>query len=115
KKGVNSQYKQNRTNTVADFYFNYVKDFSNIKSRLDLTAGSSYNDYLAKIYNYATFNAIGDRITAEPDFEFDKPQNRLISYFGRLNYNYDEKYYLTATIRRDGSSRFGKDFRYGTS
>jgi TonB-dependent starch-binding outer membrane protein SusC len=36
-----------------------------------------------------------------------------ISYFGRLSYNYDEKYMFTASIRRDGSSRFGKNNRWG--
>jgi len=37
----------------------------------------------------------------------------LLSYFGRANYNYDERYLLTATLRRDGSSRFGLNNRYG--
>lgn len=36
------------------------------------------------------------------------------SLFGRVNYNFDNKYYLSAAIRRDGSSRFGSDFRWGT-
>ncbi|MBV7531477.1 TonB-dependent receptor [Chitinophaga sp. sic0106] len=39
--------------------------------------------------------------------------NRMQSYFGRVLYNFDEKYMLTATLRRDGSSRFGADNRYG--
>ncbi|PVX52324.1 TonB-linked SusC/RagA family outer membrane protein [Balneicella halophila] len=38
----------------------------------------------------------------------------MLSYFGRLNYNYDNKYYLTANLRHDGSSKFGKDKRWGT-
>ncbi|UGU16410.1 TonB-dependent receptor [Sinomicrobium kalidii] len=38
----------------------------------------------------------------------------LASYFGRLNYNFDDRYLLTATIRRDGSSRFSPDNRWGT-
>ncbi len=38
----------------------------------------------------------------------------LFSYFARTNFDYKSKYYLTATIRRDGSSRFGKDNKYGT-
>ncbi len=38
----------------------------------------------------------------------------LLSYFGKLNYNYDEKYLLSITLRRDGSSRFGKNNRYAT-
>ena len=41
-------------------------------------------------------------------------QHRLASLFGRLSYNYDEKYMLQATIRRDGSSRFGSNNKYGT-
>lgn len=40
--------------------------------------------------------------------------NKLISFYGRVNYNYDDKYLLTATVRRDGSSRFGKDNKWGT-
>ena len=38
----------------------------------------------------------------------------LISYFGKANYNYDDRYLLSLTVRRDGSSRFGKNYRYGT-
>ena len=41
-------------------------------------------------------------------------EHRLVSYFGRLSYNYDERYMLQATIRRDGSSRFGVNNKYGT-
>jgi TonB-linked SusC/RagA family outer membrane protein len=37
----------------------------------------------------------------------------LSSFFGRLNYSYAEKYLLSATLRRDGSSRFGPDYRFG--
>nr|WP_199076459.1 TonB-dependent receptor [Pedobacter sp. ASV19] len=111
--GVNTQYKQTRTNTVLDFYLNYVKEFKSIKSRVDATAGYSYNDYLTKVYNFADFNANGNKIAnSDPTFPFNKPQNRLISYFGRLNYNYDERYLLTATLRRDGSSRFAPKYKY---
>lgn len=42
-----------------------------------------------------------------------KEEDAILSYFGRLNYNYDEKYLFAATIRRDGSTRFGKDNRWG--
>ncbi|HET6994454.1 MAG TPA: TonB-dependent receptor, partial [Chitinophagaceae bacterium] len=41
-------------------------------------------------------------------------QETLLSYFGQLNYDYANRYFLTATIRRDGSSRFGEDKRFGT-
>ena len=38
----------------------------------------------------------------------------LVSFFGKLNYTYNDKYLLSLTVRRDGSSRFGKDNRYAT-
>ncbi|MBC9797749.1 SusC/RagA family TonB-linked outer membrane protein [Sinomicrobium weinanense] len=41
------------------------------------------------------------------------PTNKLISYFSRVNYTYDDRYLFTATIRRDGSSRFGKNKKFG--
>ncbi len=113
--GVSNQYKTNRQNTVVDFYLNYVKDFKSIKSRIDATAGYSYNDYLTTQYFYPVFDARGNKVAnSDPAFPFNKPQYRLISYFGRFNYNYDERFLLTATVRRDGSSRFGPAYKYGT-
>ena len=41
-------------------------------------------------------------------------ENAYASYFGRLAYNYDSRYYIQGTVRRDGSSRFGKDYRWGS-
>lgn len=46
--------------------------------------------------------------------ESDVYSNRLISYTGRATYAYQDKYLLTATVRFDGSSRFGKDTKWGT-
>lgn len=112
--GVSNQYKQNKRNTVFDFYLNYVKEFSSIKSRIDATAGYSYNDYLTTNFNFASFDAYGNKVlNSDPNFAFDKPQNRLVSYFGRVNFGYDNRFLLTATVRRDGSSRFGPDYKYG--
>jgi TonB-linked SusC/RagA family outer membrane protein len=41
-------------------------------------------------------------------------ESSLLSYFGKLDYNYDSRYYLSGTLRRDGSSRLGEDNRWGT-
>lgn len=38
----------------------------------------------------------------------------LMSFFGKVNYAYDDKYLASVTVRRDGSSRFGKNNRWGT-
>lgn len=112
--GVGNRYKQNRRNTVLDFYLNYVKEFKSIKSRVDATAGYSYNDYLTTQFYYASYDAYGNKVAnSDPAFAFNKPQYRLISYFGRLNYSYDDRFLLTGTIRRDGSSRFGPAYKYG--
>lgn len=112
--GQNNRYKQTKQSTVFDFYLNYVKDFKKINSRLDVTAGYSYNNYLTTQYNYATYNAKGVKYpNSDPAFPYNKPENTLVSYFGRLNYYYHDRYLLTATIRRDGSSRFGPENKWG--
>jgi len=112
--GSNNPYKITKTNTVFEFYLNYAKELRSIKSHVDILAGYSYNDYLTKVYNYATFYANGAKVpNSDPAFPFDKPEHSLISFFGRANYSYDDRYLLTATIRRDGSSRFGPSNKYG--
>jgi TonB-dependent starch-binding outer membrane protein SusC len=112
--GSNNQYRQDRTNTVFDAYLNYNKLFGKIKSRVDVTAGYSYNNFLTTNYFYASYNAQGVKYpNSDPAFPFDKPENTLVSFFGRLNYTFNDKYLLTATIRRDGSSRFSGDNKWG--
>lgn len=112
--GQNNKYRQQRNNTVFDFYLNYNKLFSKIKSRVDVTAGYSYNNFIATNYFYASYNAKGIKYpNSDPAFQFDKPENTLVSYFGRLNYTFNDKYLLTATVRRDGSSRFAGNNRWG--
>lgn len=114
RKGQNTFYKQGRDNKVLEFYLNYAKDIASIDSRIDVLAGYSYQDFLDKIYNYADYNAAGVLIPgSEPNFDTDKPQYTLLSYYGRLNYSLKGKYLLTATVRRDGSSRFAEENRWG--
>jgi TonB-linked SusC/RagA family outer membrane protein len=112
--GSKSSSKSTKQNTGVDFYLNYIKDFPSIKGRIDITAGYTYNDYLATYYNYRGYNAKGDTIagTKPPNYLFDKPEHTLLAFFGRLNYAMSDKYFLTATFRRDGSSRFGPAYKY---
>ncbi len=107
------QGKQNRFNSVFDFYLNYAKDIG--KHRIDATVGHSYNNFRTKNYSFRALNANKDTIagTTAPVYAFDIPENTLISYWGRLLYNYDSKYFLTASLRRDGSSRFAPENRWG--
>ncbi len=112
--GQNNKYRQQNSNTVFDFYLNYNKYFDKIKSRVDATAGYSYNNFLTTNYFYPSYNARGVKYpNSDPAFPFDKPENTLVSFFGRLNYTLNDKYLLTATLRRDGSSRFAGENKWG--
>jgi TonB-linked SusC/RagA family outer membrane protein len=99
-------------NITFEGYLNYVKEIASIDSKIDVMAGYSYYDYKTKNYNYQRHNAFGEPIPPVPDFDFNIPQNTLISFYGRLNYQYKDKYVLTATVRRDGSSRFSEENRW---
>lgn len=112
--GSNDHYKQTRKNTVFEFYLNYAKELKLIKSRFDVLAGYSYNNYLTTNYNYASYTASGIKYpNTDPAFVFNKPENTLLSFFGRLNYALKDRYFLTATLRRDGSSRFAPENKWG--
>lgn len=112
--GQNNYYKQTKENSLLEFYFNYSKDLKSINSRVDAIAGYSFNDYLITNYNYASYYANGTMIPGTaPIHPFDKPEHTLISFFGRANYAYRDRYLLTATLRRDGSSRFAPSNRWG--
>ena len=112
--GENNQYKQTKKNSLLEFYLNYVKELKSINSRIDVTAGYSYNNYLTTNYNFASYNAKGVKYpNSDPAFAFNKPEHTLISYFGRANYAFKDRYLLTATVRRDGSSRFAPVNRWG--
>lgn len=115
--GVNSgeknPYKLTNSNTLFEFYLSYARDLKKIKSHFDVLAGYSYNNYLATVYNYATFYANGTQMPAsQPATPSARFEHTLISYFGRANYNFEDKYLLTGTIRRDGSSRFAPQDRW---
>lgn len=98
-------------NKLLDTYLNYVKDFNKLK--VDVTAGYSYQNY-----NNGRSYTSGDYYSASynPQKSFtDLPseQRFLVSFFGRANLTYADKYLLTLTYRRDGSSLFSKDNRWG--
>ncbi|MFD2245400.1 SusC/RagA family TonB-linked outer membrane protein [Pontibacter ruber] len=107
-----SSFAQKKTNTLTDFYLNYVKELGFLQSRIDATAGYGFQEFVTENPQFPVLNAKGDLIT-----EAGRPQEipyRLKSYFGRINYSVMDRYLLTATIRRDGSSRFSENNRWGT-
>lgn len=112
--GLIQKGKQTKNSHFLDFYLNYTKDLKNIKSRIDATAGYAYNYYQSRIYNYRSLNAKGDTIPGSkaPTYEYDNQDNATIGYFARAIYTYNDKYTLTGTFRRDGSSRFAEANRW---
>ncbi|MBC6607679.1 SusC/RagA family TonB-linked outer membrane protein [Hymenobacter sp. BT188] len=109
--GENNQYAQDRYNKLLDFYLNYVKQLGS--SRLDLTGGYSYQDFIREEPRFADFRADGTEFSPAPfPFPF-KTQNTLVSFFGRAIYNLKDRYIATATFRADGTSRFGENNRFG--
>lgn len=113
--GQNNQYSNKVANTVAEFYLNYTKAIESLRSNINVTAGYGYYNNLSTLYNYPYVRANGDTVPGStPQFPFDKPQNRLISFYGRVIYSYNTKYIVAASIRTDGSSRFSPSTRWGT-
>jgi iron complex outermembrane receptor protein len=110
--GVNNEYRQKRQNAYLNAYLNYSKDIESIKTRVDLTAGYEYQDYLTTNYNFPD-KTFDNTIVNTPNFEFDKPQYRLSSMLARANISIMSKYLITASVRQDGSSKFNVDNRFG--
>lgn len=80
------------------------------------TAQNGPSDYVHYATKYG-WPSLADRdyyTQALKDYQSDFTEKKMMSYFGRLNYVFEERYMLTATLRRDGSSVFGRDLRWAT-
>ncbi len=109
--GTNEYTKENRRNKLLDFYFNYNKTFDDLV--FDATAGYSYQKIESDKYLTGNINdpnlATGPTGFPRLEVPFDTV---LIGFFGRTNFTYKDKYLLTLTYRRDGSSKFDSDNRW---
>ena len=127
-------YKLER-NTLLDFYINYKKYFEAAKSDLDVTVGYDWQRFDAHERSWSAINTLGYNMNYNGgvyDLQIneasadhvgkaynDAPMTRsafiyqLVSFFGRVNYIFDDTYLLTVTLRGDGTSRFSKDNRWG--
>jgi len=89
------------------------------KHHINAVVGSSaqnnkYNYLSASVQKFASDNTQQiDNGILQPVQHGNASEWAIMSYLGRVNYNFANKYYVTATIRRDGSSRFGMDNRWG--
>ena len=102
---------QKNTNRLLTTYFNYNKYIDSWKSSLDATVGYDYQHWKSTSPQYSELNTLGE---AQSTTAASDQRHVLLSYYARLNYTFDSRYMLTATVRRDGTSRFSKDNRWGT-
>ena len=102
---------QKKMNNLLTVYANYGHYFEEAKSNVDATIGYDYQYWKSTQPETVEYNMAGSQLKTHKAEDY---RHTLLSYYGRVNYSYDGRYLLTATMRRDGSSRFGSDYRWGT-
>ena len=113
--------RDNTYNMLIEHTLNFNKDFG--KHHVDAVLGTTYQHHeweglWASRLNFPMLGN-GDYLTVLNAGQSNQQntnsisENAMISYLGRVNYIYDDKYYLTATFRRDGTSRLAKENRWG--
>ena len=121
-----NEWEQHRRNSQMDAYFTYAHNLSSIKSKFDVMAGYSWQRYHVEgdswYYAYSPIDGDGplsadnqqlDKDLSNLEMNYYENEHYIVSFFGRFNYSYDDRYLLTFTLRDDGSSRFNKDNRWG--
>lgn len=117
--GYSNDYENTRRNMMFDIYATYARDFAEINSHFDIMGGYSWQHYYAKNYNYTIsqfqYDADQQLIPLESAINTNtsETEHYIVSFFGRMNYSYADKYLLTFTLRDDGSSRFGPGNKWG--
>ncbi|MEN8857384.1 MAG: SusC/RagA family TonB-linked outer membrane protein [Flavobacteriaceae bacterium] len=106
--GSSSEYSNTQNNTLLDGYLAYVKEWG--KFKIDGTAGYSYQKFTNK--RNVSGELLDDGPDSEPIENID-PNLVLIGFFGRANLSINDKYLLTLSYRRDGTSRFSRKNRWG--
>jgi len=102
--GRDDTYGGRNQSELLDIYANYLKQVG--QHKIDFTAGYGWQHFYREAYSISKNTA---RTLSLPS----KSENYLVSFFGRLNYTFNGKYLLTATLRNDGSSRFAGANRWG--
>jgi iron complex outermembrane receptor protein len=121
----NGAYVQNNLSsltTLLDQYLTYNHSFN--KHQIELLGGFSYQQFKFSGTAFGMQNITKQGEGVDPEYNPGysgtpttpsgyAQENELQSFFGRVNYNYDNKYLVTASLRADGSTRFGADQKYG--
>ncbi len=111
--GRYTEYRTSKSNKLFESYLSYNSGSRWDNQTLDVTAGYSYQDWDTESPNNPTWNEAQDSII-QPEAAFPfYTRNVLMSYYGRAIYNRAGKYVVNVSVRRDGSSRFSPDTRWG--
>lgn len=100
---------EEKKNQIMDLYLNYNKTISSIDTNIDFTGGYNYQnfDYINSSFSNDVINNVVNKGPST------KETVNLQSVFARAIFSIQDKYLLTGSIRRDGSSRFSEDNRWG--
>ena len=102
-----NEYSGMNRNLLMDFFFNYKKDVESINTVVDVTAGHSFQDFYLE----------SNRSETDAGVMIERPMNiennALESYFARASFDIADKYLVSLSYRRDGSSRFSDQNRWG--
>ena len=112
--GENSSYTQLKRNHLLEFYLAYDKLIG--KHKFDVLAGYSWQHFYNKDISKYPYSPAQAEKAGEEFYKRSTgyaSESYLISFFGRANYMFDQRYMLTVTLRNDGSSRFAKGNRWG--
>jgi len=113
--GQRKSFENLKNNQLFEVYAQYLKEVASIKSKFDVMGGYSWQRYKKtnnEISYYVSKEDFSNLDVSNPYFK-DYREYYLISFYGRFNYTFDDKYLLTFTLRDDGSSRFAKGNRWG--
>jgi TonB-linked SusC/RagA family outer membrane protein len=124
--GLNGTAARN-TNANRDRILEFTGTLDQVFGNHDVTllGGYSYQDFLSEGFNVSTYGfptdqfgydqiQAGDALNAgDADIGSYKAGNKIIGFFGRLNYDWDNRFLLMASLRHEGNSRFGADHKWG--
>lgn len=109
----NAYGPEKNINKLLTLYMNYHKELEGkLPQSIDVTAGYDYQHWRSLMGEYNTYNAAQETILSTTAAKDER--HTLLSYYGRVNYTLLDRYMLTATVRRDASSRFKDGKRWGT-
>ncbi len=103
--GAWEKYTQTRRDQTLEFYLAYAKELKEIYSRFDVLAGYSWQHFYESQTDRKVSNDGNNTVFPVSKSVF-KTESYLISFYGRLNYTFMDRYLLTFTLRDDGTSRF---------